>query len=455
MKLRLSLTSEVFCLYFYIDIFERLFYNIHITNICSAFLKVVIMRVILHSDCNCFFASVECLYNPEIRNKPVAVCGNADERHGIVLAKNEIARKYKVQTGEPIWQAVQKCPDLVIAKAHYDKYLRFSEMASRIYKDYTDMIEPFGLDESWLDITASVRDFAQGKEVAEEIRRRIKYELGITVSIGVSFNKIFAKLGSDYKKPDAVTVISPENYKEIVYPLPAKDLLGVGRATSKKLRTLGIYTIGDIASAPKALLRSHLGKFGEHLYAFSRGYDFSPVKHVGHINLPKSIGNSTTTARDMKTLQDASIVLTVLCDSVCRRAREQKLSAYTIGINVRDKDLYIINRQTKLTRSTNLSSEVTECAIKMLEYNYSFSKPIRSIGVTLSDFVPSYEAQQTSLFTNEHQRERLETLDHSLDVLKQRFGSFCVRPASLLLDKELSAFSPKEEHTVHPVGIFT
>ncbi len=413
------------------------------------------MRVILHSDCNGFFASVECLYNPEIRQKPVAVCGSADKRHGIVLAKNEIAKKYKIQTGEAIWQATKKCPDLVIAEPHYDRYIQFSQMASRIYKDYTDMIEPFGLDESWLDVTASVESFAQGKAIAEEIRRRVKYELGITVSIGVSFNKIFAKLGSDYKKPDAVTLITPENYKEIVYPLPAEDLLGVGRATSKKLRTLGIYTIGDIACAPREMLHSHLGKFGDHLYAFAKGLDFSPVKPLGYTSLPKSIGNSTTPARDMVTLRDAAIVLTVLCDSVCRRAREQGLSAYTVSINVRDKDLYIINRQEKLSRSTNLSSEVTACAIKLLEENYNFTKPIRSIGVSLSDFAPDTEAQQTSLFVNEHKRERLENLDKSLDTLKRRFGSFCVRTGNLLYDKELSGFSPKEENIVHPVGFFS
>ena len=413
------------------------------------------MRVILHSDCNGFFASVECLYNPDIRQKPVAVCGSADKRHGIVLAKNEIAKKYKIQTGEAIWQAKQKCPNLVVTEPHYDKYIRFSEMAGRIYKDYTDLIEPFGLDESWLDVTASVENFSQGKQIADEIRRRIKYELGITVSIGVSFNKIFAKLGSDYKKPDAVTVITPENYKDIIYPLPAKDLLGVGRATSKKLKTLGLYTIGDIALAPREILHAHLGKFGNHLHRFATGQDFSPVKPLGYTSFPKSIGNSTTPSRDMKTHEDAAIVLTVLCDSVCRRAREQKLSAHTVGLSIRDRDLCIINRQVKLTRSTNLNSEITACALKLLKENYNFIKPIRSIGVSLSDFVLDNCAQQTSLFVNEQKREKLEKLDHSIDTLKQRFGSFCVRPASLLRDKELSTFSPKEENTVHPIGFFT
>ena len=412
------------------------------------------MRVILHSDCNGFFASVECLYNPKIRQKPVAVCGSADKRHGIVLAKNEIAKKYKVQTGETIWQARQKCPDLIVAEPHYDRYLRFSEMATRIYTDYTNMVEPFGLDESWLDVSASVENFEQGRLIAEEIRKRVKYELGITVSIGVSFNKIFAKLGSDYKKPDAVTVITPENFKKIVYPLPASDLLGVGKATKKKLQTLGIKTIGDIAATPETTLCTHLGKHGVILSSFSKGYDSSPVKPFGYMNLPKSIGNSTTPVKDMKDFKEAAIVLTVLCDSICRRAREQKLAGNIVSINIRNTSLFIINRQLKLSRKTNLSTEVTAAALKLLRENYTWQIPIRSIGVTLSDFSPENAPQQTSLFVNEDKRERLKNLDHSLDNLKKRFGSFCVRPASLLYDTELSSFSPKEENVIHPVGFF-
>lgn len=413
------------------------------------------MRVILHSDCNGFYASVECLHNPDIRQKPVAVCGSIEDRHGIVLAKNEIAKKYKVKTGEAIWQAKEKCKELVVVEPHFDKYLRFSEMATRIYSDYTDMIEPFGLDEAWLDITANVENIEQGAEIADEIRRRIKYELGITVSIGVSFNKIFAKLGSDYKKPDAVTIIPVEKYKEIVHPLPAECLLGVGRATKKRLHTLGIYTIGDIANAPLSVIRSHLGKSGETLHIFANGQDHSPVKPAGYVNTPKSIGNSTTTSKDMKTFEDAKIVLSVLCDSVCRRAREQNLSAEVVCVNVRDKDLYIITRQKKLGRSTNITKEVLSAALELLSANYSFSKPIRSIGVTLSEFTPCNAAVQTSIFVDERKRDRLVNLDQSLDSLKNRFGSYCVRPAAMLKDRELSGFSPKEEHTVHPVGYFS
>ena len=235
-------------------------------------------RAILHSDCNGFYASVECLHHPEIRNKPVAVSGDAENRHGIILAKNEIAKKYNIKTGEAIWQAKQKCPDLITVPPHFDLYKRFSKMARRIYSEYTDKIEPFGLDEAWLDVTDNKN--MNGKEIALEINRRIKQELGITVSIGVSFNKIFAKFGSDYKKPDAITEITRENYRDIVWNCPAIDLLYVGRATGRKLESIGIYTIGDIATADVTLLRSYLGKWGDLIYGFANGYDSSTVAQM-------------------------------------------------------------------------------------------------------------------------------------------------------------------------------
>ena len=409
------------------------------------------MRYILHSDCNSFFASVECLHNPEIRHLPVAVCGDTDARHGIVLAKNEIAKKFNIRTGEAIWQAMEKCPKLVTVKPNYDRYLRFSKLAARIYSDYTDRIEPFGIDESWLDLTGCVDSFEKAKTIAEEIRRRIRYELGITVSIGVSFNKIFAKLGSDYKKPDAVTLITPDNFKEIVWPLPVKDLLGVGSATNRKMSSMGIFTIGDLAAFPSYLLKSNIGKNGEMLKYFALGQDMSAVKPAGFVNLPKSIGNSTTSPRDLKNFEDAKIVMNVLADSVCRRMRELSLTAQTVTVYLRDTNLCTITRQCK-TDPTDLSSEILESALKLIKANCNFSKPLRSIGIALSDFRPSFEAVQMSLLKDEKERSRQNALDKSLDVLKKRFGSYCVRPAVLLCDKKLSGFSPKEEHTVHPVA---
>lgn len=412
------------------------------------------MRTILHSDCNGFFASVECLYNPQYRDKPVAVCGDADKRHGIILAKNEIAKKFNIKTGEPIWQARQKCPELITASAHYDRYIRFSKLCREIYSDYTNFIEPFGLDEAWLDVTGSAMIHGSGKEIAEEIRHRIKTELGITVSIGVSFNKIFAKLGSDYKKPDAVTEITKDNYKQLVWNLKASDLLYVGRATEKKLRQLGVFTIGDIATFPIELLRDNFGKWADIMHSFSNGLDFSPVMKSDEVNAVKSISNSTTTVRDLVNFEDAKIIFMVLSDSVCRRMREQGLRAKCVCISIRNTDLVSITRQCKLERSTNLTKDIINAALMLFKENYDFDKNIRSLSVSVSDLQPDTLAQQPSIFVNELDNIRLERLDSTLDVIKNRFGAFSIKPAKLMLDRNLSSFNPKEEHTVHPVGYF-
>ncbi len=409
------------------------------------------MRTILHSDCNGFYASVECLYNPDIRNKPVAVGGDADKRHGIILAKNEPAKAYHIKTGEAIWQARQKCPDLVVVPPHFDRYMRFSRMCRRIYSDYTDRIENFGLDEAWLDVSGNDAD---GEAIAHEIRNRIKSELGITVSIGVSFNKIFAKLGSDYKKPDAVTVISRENFREIVWPLPAEDLLYVGRSTKRKLNRLGVYTIGELAAFPLPALRSNFGKWGDVLYTFSNGYDNSPVMHADESSAIKSIGNSTTAVRDLENNEDVKMIFMVLCDSVCRRLREQGAKAGVVAISVRDKDLYSFTRQKKLFSATDITGEILDTAMLLFRENYDWKKSIRSLGVNVSDLSPADSPTQMTLLLDERRRERMEQLDRSLDGLKRRFGSFCVRPATLMKDPVLSAFNPKEEHVIHPVGYF-
>lgn len=412
------------------------------------------MRTILHSDCNGFFASVECLYNPDFRDKPVAVCGDKDKRHGIILAKNEIAKKFNVKTGEPIWQALQKCPELVTASAHYDRYIRFSKLCREIYSDYTDNIEPFGLDEAWLDVTGSTLVCGSGRDIAEEIRHRIKHELGITVSIGVSFNKIFAKLGSDYKKPDAVTVITKENYKQIVWNLRASDLLYVGRATEKKLRQLGILTIGDIANFPLDLLRKNFGKWADVLHSFSNGLDFSPVMKSDEVSAVKSIGNSTTAIRDLNCFEDAKIIFMVLCDSVCRRMREHGFRTKNVSISIRNTQLSSFTRQRKLGRATNLTTDVLSVCLELFKENYSFEKNIRSLGVSVSDFESDSLSLQTSFFEDESNIIKKEQLDNTLDIIKNRFGNYSIKPAKLMFDRSLSGFNPKEEHTVHPVGYF-
>lgn len=407
-------------------------------------------RIILHSDCNGFFASVECLYNPQIRNKPVAVSGDAKNRHGIILAKNETAKKYGIKTGEPIWQAKKKCPELITVLPHFDLYKRFSKMARRIYSDYTDKIEPFGLDEAWLDVTHNIEK--GGMEIAREINARVKEELGITVSIGVSFNKVFAKFGSDYKKPDAITEITRKNYKNIVWNSPAQDLLYVGKATKKKLNNIGVYTIGDIANSDIKLLRSHLGKWGDLIYGFANGYDSSPVAHMDENNDVKSIGNSTTTPRDMKTYEDVKIVMYILCDSVCRRMREQGFMARTVEISIRDNELNSFTRQCTLDDYTNLTKEITLAALQLFRRSYKMQRPLRSIGVSTTDFVHDNIPRQIDILKNEEKLIQNKQLDKTVDILKKRFGNYVLRPAVLLNDKELSVFNPKEDHTIHPVS---
>lgn len=407
-------------------------------------------RIILHIDCNKFYASVECLHNPEIRNKPVAVGGSPETRHGIILTKNEIASKYGITVGEPLWKAYQKCPDLIVVPPNFPLYVRFSNMARNIYKDYSDYIEPFGLDENWIDVTGDKRG---GENIALEIKERVKSELGITVSIGVSFNKTFAKFGSDYKKPDAVTVITKENYKDIVWKSPCSDLLLVGPATTRKLAGYGIYTIGDLAQSDIGFIKSILGKNGVVIHNFANGIDPSAVSHKDDERALKSIGNSTTTPRDMVTDDDVKSVITVLGESVARRMREQGVRGKTVTITVRDKNLYHFTRQCKLQNSTDVSIEIINAAMKIFRENYVWNNPIRSIGVAVSDFNAD-EGVQYDLSGTVEKREKLERLEKAVDNIRQRFGNYAVQRASLLKDEKLSRFNPHDDHNIHPVGYF-
>ncbi|MEM5770820.1 MAG: DNA polymerase IV, partial [Bacillota bacterium] len=315
-------------------------------------------RTIFHIDMNSCYASIECLHQPAIRDKPVAVGGDVEARHGIILAKNQIAKKYNIKTGEALWQAKQKCPELIIVPPHYDLYLRFSRLARNIYGDYSDQIESFGLDEAWVDVTGTGRMRNGGEALANEIRERVKCELGITVSVGVSYNKIFAKLGSDYKKPDAVTVFTRENYKEKVWPLSASDLLYVGPATAKKLNGYGIHTIGQIAQTHPKYLQSWFGKWGLVLSSFANGQDTAPVARAGDEAVIKSIGNSTTTPRDLSCDEDASIIYWMLAESVAERMRESGFLCRTVQISLRDNELHSLERQAKLQTPTCLASEL-------------------------------------------------------------------------------------------------
>lgn len=421
-------------------------------NICSITLKVVkvMEKEILHIDCNKFYASVECYLHPELRDKPVAVGGSEQSRHGIILTKNEIASKYGLVVGEPLWKARQKCPGLIIVPPNFPVYIEFSKRVRHILEDYTDLIEPFGLDESWIDITGDWRK--TGYTIAQEIRTRVKNEIGITVSIGLSFNKIFAKLGSDYKKPDAVTVINKNNYRDIVWDLPCGDLLMIGRATTKKLNAYGIYTIGDVARADDRFMKNLLGKNGQMLQRFARGQDTSPVRHMSLSRDIKSIGNSTTTPRDLKNDEDVKIIFTVLAESVSRRMRKHNLKGITLAISVRDCELNTFTRQCKMQAPTNVSNELIKNAMELFTSNYHWENPIRSLGLSVTDF--EYDGiLQYDLSGSVEKREKLERLETAVDKLKDRYGNYCVQKATALYDENLSHFNPFEEHTIHPVCI--
>ena len=316
-------------------------------------------RIILHCDLNSFYASVELRSRPDLQNVPVAVCGDPTSRHGIILAKNEPAKKFGVQTAETIWQAKKKCPELVLLPPHHKLYRQVSKEVNTIYEQYTDLVEPFGIDESWLDVTGSLHLFGgDAKALADAIRQRIKRELGLTLSVGVSFNKVFAKLGSDYKKPDAVTVIDTENFRRIVWPLPVNTLLYVGRSAQNTLAGLGVRNIGQLAAAKDEDLRAALGKLGPELGAYARGEENSPVRTADERPEIKSVGNGLTFKRNLVGEADVRAGLYALADEVATRLRAHGLYAAAVQVLIKNPDLKSISRQKPLPWPSHLAREI-------------------------------------------------------------------------------------------------
>lgn len=426
-------------------------------------------RTILHSDINCCYASIELLHHPELRGKPVAVGGDPEARHGIVLTADYVAKKCGVKTGMALWQAKQVCPDINFVSPRMDLYLRFSRMAHEIYSEYTDKQEPFGIDESWLDVTESVSIKGDGYKIAKEISDRMKFELGITVSIGVSFNKIYAKLGSDYKKPDAITTMYRDEFQTKAWVLPASDLLYVGKSTEAKLKSMGIMTIGDLARCDERILQSRFGKMGSVLWSFANGYDESPVR-IEDTHAPiKSVGNSTTTPRDLETDEDVKIVLYVLAESVGKRLRENGFRCKTVEISLRDKDLLSFTRQKKLQNASNITREIAEAGYalykesyrlpadefsKNVAYSGEYQKPLRSIGIRGANLVNDNYWEQLDLFTDPMYREKQRKVDAAIDNIRGRFGFYSVQRGIMYQDRGLSAVNAAEDHTVHPHGFF-
>ena len=395
-------------------------------------------RTVLHSDLNNFYASVELLSRPELRDRPVAVAGDVEARHGIVLAKNYAAKAFGVQTAEPLWQAKQKCPEIVFLPPHFELYEKYSHAAREIYYEYTDMIEPFGLDECWLDVTGSLGIFESGEKIADDIRRRMKKELGLTVSVGVSFNKVFAKLGSDMKKPDATTVISPDDFCEKIWSLPASDLLFVGRQTDKKLKLYGIRTIGDLATTDPYLLKCLFGKNGLSLYEAANGRDTSPVSLFGSSPPPKSIGNSTTPPRDLVSENDVDIILYQLCESVSSRMRREGVVCETVQVSVRYSDLRSLERQMKPDYPNRTARSLFLSAKELMRKHRLCSAPIRSLGVRAADLVRA-EYEQMSFSPDIMAIQRAETLEGAVDGLRERFGSPALRRGIMFTDEILGA----------------
>ncbi len=401
-------------------------------------------RTILHCDCNNFYASVETKLNPAYKDVPMAVCGKQSDRHGIVLAKNELAKKYGIVTAETVFSAKKKCPNLVICEPHHEEYVKYSRMVNKIYTMYTDMIEPFGIDESWLDVTASKRLFGNGEKIAEMIRNRVKSEIGITVSIGVSFNKVFAKLGSDYKKPDAITVINSSNFKDIVFPLPISALLYVGKKTETALWALGIKTIGDIAKSSREMLSLKLGKMGEQLHIYANGLDDSPVVSVR--DDAKSISNGFTFKYDLVNIKDCRTAIDYLANEIGIRLRKEKKLASTVTLTIKDEYLKNMQRQKTLSHFSDITSEIADEAYQILLDSWPSEKPIRMITVGVSGLSKKeYSSEQISMFeeNGEDKRKILKNIDDALDKIKQKYGNESILSAAIM-DSDFGIYNKKD-----------
>lgn len=409
-------------------------------------------RIIFHVDANSFYASVECSYRPELQGKAVSVCGDPEARHGIVLTSSIEAKRRGVKTGMAIWQARRLCPELIIVPPDYPLYIHFSKRMRTIIEDYSDRVEAFGLDENWADLSLPGRTIDDGERLAHELRQRIREELGITVSIGVSFGKVLAKLGSDMKKPDAVTVLRREDFREKTAHLPVSDLLYVGRATTRKLADVSIRTIEDLANAPDAVLLSRLGKNGLMIKSFALGQETSPVRPCTVDAAIKSIGNSTTTPHDIATMDDARCVYYLLAESVAARLRDSGFRTRCVSISARTTSLVTTTHQCMLDCPTNITSEIAEAACRLFAERYEKALPMRSVGLQCAMLTGPDDPLQLDMLGIQRHREQRERMDTALDSIRRRFGHNVVQRGVVLTDSAFAHINPKEDHVIHPVG---
>ena len=394
------------------------------------------LRTILHSDMNSCYASIEAKLNPKLKNKAMAVCGDPKNRHGIILAKSQEAKIMGVKTGEAIWQAKIKCPNLILVPPHYEKYLEFSRKARKIYYSYTNRVEPFGLDECWLDVSEILKLFGSGEEIANEIRKRMKNELGITVSVGVSFNKVFAKLGSDLKKPDATSVIKRENFKEMVWPLDISSIIGIGKSTKRKLNGIGIYTLGELAKSDVKTVKGILGINGLYLWQYANGFDDRPVKDYSYKEIIKTIGNSSTLVEDLYTNEEVYNIFQILSLNVSKRLREANLSSMGIKIFIRDNNLFSYEFQALINNQTQSSIILAEKAIDLFKKKYKWNFPIRALGLRAINLVDSKIPTQTDIFSDYKKILKKENLDKAIYDIRKKYNKDILTFASLKNNKK-------------------
>lgn len=412
-------------------------------------------RTILHCDMNNFYASVECMLNPSLRGHPVAVGGDVENRHGIILAKNYEAKKFGIQTGEALWQAKQKCPKLIIVPPHYEEYLKYSRLAHSIYADYTDLIEPYGMDEVWMDVTGSTKAFGSGEVIANTLRERIKYELGLTISVGVSFCKVFAKLGSDMKKPDAVTVIPKDSFRDVIWDLPASDMLGVGRSTEKFLSSYGIHTIGQLANAYPDLMQRKLGKNGMVLLAFANGEDRSKVAPQDYEPPMKSIGHGITTMQDLENNAEVWNIMLALTQDIGHKLRVYNKNAAGVAIYIRyivDKQIAGKQWQCQLPVRTHSAAIIAKEAYRLFERSYGWEYPIRSVTVRAINLCSQDLPEQLQFFSDAATVERKEKLETAVEDIRRRFGKYSIQPACLCQNIKMP--TDREVELRMPTGMF-
>ena len=400
-------------------------------------------RVILHSDLNNFFASVEIALCPEYKGKPLIVCGDEKSRHGIVLAKNEEAKKYGIKTAETVYSATLKCPNVLKVSSHFSAYKKYSRLVKEIYARYTEKIEECSIDECALDVTESINLFGSGEEIAEKIRLDIKRELGLTVSIGVSFNKVFAKLGSELKKPDAVTVLSRENFKQKIFHLPVSNLLLVGGATERALYRLGIKTIGDLAEADEESIVNLLGKRGRQVRIYARGEDEEPVKWRKSDKDLKSIGNSSTLPKDVTDREEIKRWFYVLAESVAARLTEAEVGrADTVHIVVRNEQLEDMTVQTKIPPTT-LCGDIAKTAFQLFCQHYPRGAKVRMVGITVSGFDYNVRQLQIEVDGEKNRYEKQERVQKTISNLRKKYGYASLQRGIVLGDEKLDGLDLK------------